>query len=54
MRTYDEALAAACRALDVVDAVSALPAGPDRDTARAAVEHELELAGLVIRGPQVA
>jgi hypothetical protein len=51
---YDDALAAACRALDVVDALTTLPAGADRDGARAQVEHELALAGLVIRGPQVA
>ena len=50
---YDDALAAACRALDVVDAVTGAPSAA-RDAARARVEHELALAGLVIRGPQVA
>jgi hypothetical protein len=51
---YDDVLASACRALDIDDAVSALPVGPARDAARVRVEQELALAGLVINGPWAA
>ena len=44
---YDDALSAACRALDLDDPLNGLPYGSRRDATRVQVEAELECAGLV-------
>jgi len=49
---YDDALVAACRALDVPQSLDALPAGLDRDLERLRVEAALESAGLRFRTPR--
>jgi hypothetical protein len=48
---YDDTLVAACRALDVPQSLTALPAGLDRDLERLRVEAALESAGLRFRTP---
>lgn len=46
---YDDALATACRALDVPHSLHALPVGLDRELERLRVEAALESAGLRFR-----
>ncbi len=49
-QAYDDLLALACEALNVPDTLTGLEPGTDRDAERLRVEHELETAGLRLRG----
>lgn len=51
---YDDALAAACKQLDVRQNLTDLPLGMDRDVERIRVESQLEYAGLRLRPPRAA
>jgi hypothetical protein len=46
---YDDALAAACRALGVEERLTTMPLGPARHAERLRIECELQYEGLVIR-----
>lgn len=49
LAAYDNALADACRALEIPQQLCDLPLGTERDLHRIVVEGRLEMAGLVIR-----
>ncbi|MET0143219.1 MAG: hypothetical protein ABW328_00285 [Ilumatobacteraceae bacterium] len=51
---YDDALAAACRALGIEDTLTSMPIGTRRDAERLRIECELQFEGLVIHPPRAA